>query len=96
MHYFRIHPSNWRDRVTRAAALGCNAVQTYVAWNFHERARGAYDFTGARDLGAFLDVVDSVGLKVLLRPGPYICAEWDFGGGLACGGAACGLSRVDR
>lgn len=80
MHYFRIHPSVWADRVARAAALGCNTVQTYVAWNWHEETRGVYDFSGSRDVGGFLDIVHAAGLKVLLRPGPYICGEWDFGG----------------
>ncbi|MEV6229599.1 beta-galactosidase family protein [Saccharopolyspora shandongensis] len=80
MHYFRTHPDHWRDRLARMRALGLNTVDTYVAWNFHEPRRGAVDFTGWRDLVRFVETAAEVGLKVAIRPGPYICAEWDFGG----------------
>jgi beta-galactosidase len=55
-------------------------VQTYVPWNFHEPVPGVFDFRGQHDVEAFLRVVQDVGMYVLLRPGPYICAEWDLGG----------------
>lgn len=80
VHYHRIHPAYWADRLQRAAAMGLNAIQVVVPWNFHEVANGTWDFTGARDLPAFLGAAADAGLLVLLRPGPYICAEHDFGG----------------
>lgn len=80
IHYFRIHPDLWEDRLRRLAAMGLNTVETYVAWNFHERVRGEIDFTGPRDLARFIGLAGDLGLDVIVRPGPYICAEWDFGG----------------
>ncbi|MDO5739271.1 MAG: beta-galactosidase [Ornithinimicrobium sp.] len=80
LHYFRVHPELWHDRLQRLRALGLNTVETYVAWNFHERRRGEIDFTGWRDLTRFVREAQSLGLDVILRPGPYIYAEWDFGG----------------
>lgn len=81
IHYFRVHPSQWRDRLERLVALGVNTLDTYVAWNVHQpRANAAPDFAGPRDLGAFLDLAGDLGLDVIVRPGPYICAEWDNGG----------------
>ncbi|GAA6526997.1 beta-galactosidase family protein [Intrasporangium sp. DVR] len=80
IHYFRVHPDLWEDRLRRLAAMGLNTVETYVAWNFHERRRGDVDFTGPRDLARFVRLAGDLGLDVIVRPGPYICAEWDFGG----------------
>ena len=80
IHYFRVHPDLWEDRLRRLAAMGLNTVETYVAWNFHERRRGEVDFTGPRDLARFIGLAGDLGLDVIVRPGPYICAEWDFGG----------------
>jgi beta-galactosidase len=80
LHYFRVHPELWRDRLERLAALGLNTVDTYVAWNFHERRRGEIDWGGWRDLERFLAIAADVGLDAIVRPGPYICAEWDNGG----------------
>ncbi|MGP0221965.1 glycoside hydrolase family 35 protein [Paenarthrobacter sp. NCHU4564] len=81
IHYFRVHPELWRDRLRRLKAMGANTVDTYVAWNFHQPKRDeAPDFTGWRDLGAFIDTAAEEGLEVIVRPGPYICAEWDNGG----------------
>jgi beta-galactosidase len=80
VHYFRIHPDLWEDRLRRVRAMGLNTVETYVAWNVHERVRGAFDFGGAQDLARFVTLAGDLGLDVILRPGPYICAEWDFGG----------------
>lgn len=81
LHYFRVPPALWADRLQRLVALGCNTVETYVAWNFHQPWRDrAPSFEGDRDLGAFLDLAAAADLDVLVRPGPYICAEWEFGG----------------
>ncbi|WP_120522977.1 glycoside hydrolase family 35 protein [Arthrobacter celericrescens] len=81
IHYFRVHPDHWQDRLRRLKAMGANTVDTYVAWNFHQPHRGqAPDFTGWRDLGRFFDLAAEEGLDVIVRPGPYICAEWDNGG----------------
>lgn len=80
VHYFRIHPELWEDRLRRVRALGVNTVDTYVPWNFHELPDGEVDFTGWRDVGRFTRLAGELGLDVILRPGPYICAEWEFGG----------------
>ena len=80
IHYFRVHPDLWQDRLRRLAAMGLNTIETYVAWNVHERVRGEFDFTGAADLARFVGLAGELGLDVIVRPGPYICAEWDFGG----------------
>jgi len=80
VHYFRIHPDQWEDRLRRLAAMGANTVDTYVAWNFHERTEGEIDFTGWRDLPRFIRIAGEVGLDVFVRPSPYICAEWSNGG----------------
>ncbi|SIO85216.1 glycoside hydrolase family 35 protein [Nocardiopsis sp. JB363] len=81
MHYFRVHPDQWRDRLLRLVDLGLNTVDTYVAWNFHQpRPDEAPDFTGWRDLRRFLETAAEVGLDAIVRPGPYICAEWTNGG----------------
>lgn len=81
IHYFRVHPGLWRDRLRRLKAMGANTVDTYVAWNFHQPQRDAApDFTGWRDIGHFIDLAAEEGLDVIVRPGPYICAEWDNGG----------------
>lgn len=80
LHYFRIHPDHWRDRLEKLRALGLNTVETYVAWNVHESRVGEFSFDGWRDLGRFLDLAGEVGLHAIVRPGPYICAEWHNGG----------------
>ncbi|SJN20674.1 Beta-galactosidase [Microbacterium esteraromaticum] len=80
VHYFRVHPDQWEDRLRRLAAMGANTVDTYIAWNFHERVEGEYDFTGWRDVARFIRIAGEVGLDVFVRPSPYICAEWSNGG----------------
>ncbi|KAL6780686.1 hypothetical protein ACKKBF_B12155 [Auxenochlorella protothecoides x Auxenochlorella symbiontica] len=80
IHYFRCHPALWHDRLERVKALGLNAITVYVAWNVHETFPGQYDWEGGADLLRFLSLAHDRGLLVVLRPGPYICAEWDFGG----------------
>lgn len=80
IHYFRVVPEYWRDRLEKLKAMGCNTVETYVAWNFHEEKEGEFNFEGDRDLGRFIEIAQELGLYVIVRPSPYICAEWDFGG----------------
>lgn len=80
IHYFRVHPGLWRDRLRRLVAMGCNTVETYVAWNIHEPREGEFTFAGAADLGRFLEIAQDEGLDAIVRPGPFICAEWDNGG----------------
>ena len=80
MHYSRIPHEYWRDRLKRAKAMGLNTISTYVFWNFHEKQPGVFDFKGQADLSDFLHIAQEEGLYVILRPGPYVCAEWDFGG----------------
>ncbi|KAF2420799.1 beta-galactosidase family protein [Microbacterium sp. B35-30] len=80
LHYFRVHPGQWADRIRKARLMGLNTIETYVAWNAHEPRRGEWDATGWNDLGAFLDLVAAEGMHAIVRPGPYICAEWHNGG----------------
>lgn len=80
IHYFRVVPEYWRDRLLKLRAMGCNTVETYIPWNFHESHKGEFDFTGIRDVEAFVRLAQELGLWVILRPSPYICAEWEFGG----------------
>lgn len=80
LHYFRILPGDWKRRLKLAKDFGLTAIQTYVPWNAHEPRPGEFDFSGMLDLAGYLKAADEVGLKVLLRPSPYICSEWDFGG----------------
>ena len=80
IHYFRIPRELWRDRLLKAKRAGLNCIQTYVAWNVHEHVEGEWDFSGEKDLPAFVELAGELGLYVILRPGPYICSEWDFGG----------------
>ncbi|KAM4651782.1 beta-galactosidase-1-like protein 2 [Discoglossus pictus] len=80
MHYFRVPRDQWKDRMMKMKACGLNTLTTYVAWNLHEPRRREFDFSGNLDLGAFLTTAAEVGLWVILRPGPYICSEWDLGG----------------
>jgi beta-galactosidase len=80
MHYPRVPRAYWRDRMRKMKALGLNTLCTYVFWNLHEPHPGQFDFTGNLDLAEYVRTAQSEGLWVLLRPGPYICSEWDFGG----------------
>ena len=80
IHYPRSTRAMWPKLLERSKSLGLNTITSYVFWNFHETSRGVYDFTGERDLGHYLDLCQQTGLAVFLRIGPYICAEWNFGG----------------
>ncbi|MFD3620360.1 beta-galactosidase family protein [Streptomyces sp. NPDC058676] len=80
LHYFRVHPDQWTDRLRKARLMGLNTVETYLPWNLHEPAPGTLVLDGLLDLPRFLRLAQAEGLHVLLRPGPYICAEWDDGG----------------
>jgi beta-galactosidase len=80
MHYQRVPHQYWHDRMKKMRALGLNTLTTYVFWNAHEPKPGVWDFTGDLDLRAYLEAAQEEGLFVLLRPGPYVCAEWDLGG----------------
>lgn len=80
IHYFRVLPSCWRDRLEKIKNCGFNAIETYTCWSLHERKEGQFDFSGGLDLARFIDIAEETGLDVIIRPGPYICAETDFGG----------------
>ncbi|SFB56481.1 beta-galactosidase [Cohnella sp. OV330] len=80
IHYFRTVPEYWEDRLLKLRALGLNTVETYVPWNLHEPRPGEFDFAGIADVAAFVRLAGSLGLHVIVRPSPYICAEWEFGG----------------
>jgi len=80
MHYSRIPHQYWRHRLQMMKAMGLNTVATYVFWNFHEPEPGKWDFTGDRNLAEYIRIAGEEGLMVILRPGPYVCAEWEFGG----------------
>ena len=80
MHYARIPREYWRDRLKKARAMGLNTVSTYVFWNAHEPKPDVYDFSGSLDVATFVRMAYEEGLYVILRPGPYSCAEWDLGG----------------
>lgn len=80
MHYFRTFPEYWEDRLTKLKLAGFNTVETYVCWNLHEPKPGEFCFEGILDIERFVKTAEKVGLYCIVRPGPYICAEWDFGG----------------
>ncbi|KQV08359.1 glycoside hydrolase family 35 protein [Leifsonia sp. Root112D2] len=80
IHYFRVHPDLWADRIHKARLMGLNTIETYVPWNQHEPQCGSWQQSGWLDLGRFLQTVADEGMYAIVRPGPYICAEWDNGG----------------
>lgn len=80
IHYFRIVPEYWRDRLEKLKAMGCNTVETYIPWNLHEPRKGEFRFDGMMDVEKFVHIAQELELYVILRPSPYICAEWEFGG----------------
>ncbi|OZQ67322.1 beta-galactosidase [Paenibacillus sp. VTT E-133280] len=80
IHYFRTLPEHWEDRLIKLKACGFNTVETYVAWNLHEPKKGQLHFEGMADVVRFIELAGDLGLHVIVRPAPYICAEWEFGG----------------
>ena len=80
IHYFRIQPDDWYHSLYNLKALGFNTVETYIPWNVHEPQKGQFCFEGILDLEKFLQIAQDLDLYVILRPSPYICAEWEFGG----------------
>lgn len=80
IHYFRVVPEYWQDRLEKLKNMGCNTVETYIPWNFHEPKKGHFEWKGQRDFEKFLDIAQSLGLYAIVRPSPFICAEWEAGG----------------
>ena len=80
MHYFRIHPDYWRDRIIKLRQCGLNTLETYMCWNLHEKTEGEFDFAGQLDFLRYIKIAQEEGLMVMVRPGGYICSEWDLGG----------------
>lgn len=80
MHYPRVPREAWRERMKMAKAMGLNTIGTYVFWNVHEPQKGHYEFSGNSDVAEFVRIAKEEGLWVVLRPSPYVCAEWEFGG----------------
>lgn len=81
LHPARIPKEYWRHRIQMVKAMGCNTIAAYIFWNYHEAKPGIFDFSsGNHDIAAFIRMCKEEGMWVLLRPGPYVCAEWDFGG----------------
>ncbi len=80
LHYFRVHPGHWADRIRKARQMGLNTIETYVAWNAHAPREGEFSLTDGLDLGRFLDLIAAEGMYAIVRPGPFICGEWSNGG----------------
>ncbi len=80
MHYPRIPHQLWRQRIRMAKAMGLNTISTYVFWNLHEPEKGKFNFSGDANVAGFIKTCQEEGMYVMLRPGPYVCAEWEFGG----------------
>jgi beta-galactosidase len=81
MHPARIPREYWRHRIQMARAMGCNTIAAYIFWNYHESSPGKFDFKSSNhNIAEFIRICQQEGMWVLLRPGPYVCAEWDFGG----------------
>jgi len=80
VHYFRIPPSKWLQTLHNLKAIGANTVETYIPWNLHETQEGEFNFSGLVDIEKFLQLATQMDLMIILRPSPYICAEWEFGG----------------
>ena len=80
IHYFRCVPEYWEDRLLKLKLAGFNTVETYVCWNLHEPVKNEYDFSGMLDIVKYIKTAQQLGLYIIVRPGPYICGEWEFGG----------------
>ena len=98
IHYFRIHNKLWRDRLERAKAIGINTVETYFCWDQHEKKEGVFDNSGLLDFGNFIDTAKELGLYVIIRPGPFICGEWNNGGlpPWLCALDGCKVRRMNK
>lgn len=79
-HYFRTVSEYWQDRIEKLVNMGCNTVETYIPWNFHEPEKGNFRFDGMHDIERFIHLAEKMGLYIIIRPSPYICSEWEFGG----------------
>ena len=81
IHPARVPAEYWKHRIQMAKAMGCNTIAAYIFWNYHEVEKGVFDFqTGNHNISQFIKLVQEEGMYLILRPGPYVCAEWDFGG----------------
>lgn len=80
IHYFRIHPDYWQHSLSNLKAMGCNTVETYIPWNIYESVENQYVFNRYNDFEKFIQIATELGLYVIARPAPFICAEWEFGG----------------
>jgi beta-galactosidase len=80
IHYPRIPRPYWEHRIKMCKALGMNAVCIYIFWNIHEQTEGNFDFMGNNDVAEFCRLAQKNGMYVIVRPGPYVCAEWEMGG----------------
>ena len=80
VHYFRNMPDTWTDIFKKMKAMGCNCVETYCAWNMHQPSPDKFCFEGNLNIAEFIKTAGEAGLMVIVRPGPYICSEWEFGG----------------
>ena len=80
IHYFRVVPEYWQDRLEKLKNMGCNTVETYIPWNLTEPKKGEFNFEGICNFERFLDIAQKLGLYAIVRPSPYICAEWELGG----------------
>lgn len=80
IHYFRVVPEYWQDRLEKLKNMGCNTVETYIPWNFHEIKKGQFCWDGIHDVCRFIELAQKLDLYIIIRPSPYICAEWEWGG----------------
>lgn len=80
IHYFRMFKQQYEDRLLKLKAWGFNTVETYVPWNLHEPKEGQFVFDGFCDFNEFIKTAEKLDLMVIVRPGPFICAEWEMGG----------------
>lgn len=80
MHYTRIPAEYWEHRIQMCKALGMNTICIYAFWNIHEQKEGEFDFKGQNDIAAFCRLAQKHGMYIMLRPGPYVCSEWEMGG----------------
>ena len=78
IHYFRLPREYWRDRMMKLLGMGANTLDTYMPWNLHEAKPGEFNFSENLNLTEYLQLANELGLNVILRPGPYICAEWEW------------------